>query len=912
MSCEYFEPLFRLCLVESYGECEREVMRILEDRSNLSPVSMMMLTIFSQYKKYTLPFDTEQPLKELLDMKQFFLGQNCYEGAFLTARLISTNFVREGNFTLANEFNKECFKYNASLDEKYYSLTYAKASRISMIIADTSREVPEGVLEYSRLALEKAGSDPVFLAVVYSNFGYALQLTERWDEMLEATHRFHGLVVKENLTQLMKYVNELYYFYYIGVKNYEKAIEYCKIALEQGVESGDESVTGAALCNLGAAYARNVQYDEAIASTIKAYEIERKLGSRAEVVESTKNIVEFALAKAGLDSIRPYFTEFGSELEKIYEEKYKTEFNKETSDMLMESLKKERQHEKQANQMKSDFLANMSHEIRTPMNAITGMTELILRSHSIDEAKEYARSIKSASKSLLTIINDILDFSKIEAGKLEINPAAYQLSSVLNDIANIAAIRIGEKPIEFVIDADKSLPFELYGDEIRIKQILLNFINNAIKFTQHGKVVLQIRGIKESDEAIKLHIRVMDTGNGIKSEDLQKLFMAFSQVDTTKNRAVEGTGLGLAICKRLTELMGGEVSVESEYGRGSTFSVVIPQRILNPTPMGDFVNLGNGQALSSFEIDSIAPHAKVLIVDDNEVNLSIAKGLLAPYKMNVSTVTSAAECFAFLQKEHFNIIFMDHMMPVMDGVEAVEKIRKTDTETPIIALTANAIGGAREIYLQNGFQDYLTKPIDVIELNTILLKYLPDDLVMKVESSSHRKHTLGDEVLRSIYLEGRKKLPLIRKLFHERNLNGYVIEVHALKSVAAAARQSELSEIAKAHEEAGRAGKWNIIEESFDSLIMIYQDWIDSLARFDETQADAPEDLDDILQDEIDRLFGQIVEAAEEFEMDGVNEAAKKLNGVKLSQGEMMRLRSICEAAESLDYHVVAEAARNA
>ena len=904
MISKYFEPLFRLNLARQYKECEQSVARILEEQEGLSETDRKLLNIFASINEHTFP--TKALFEELKSAKDFFRESGSFEGVFLTARLIAYHYSDMGSFGLANEYFEECLKYGNCIDEKYQSLIFAGLAKNYVSSFDSMSSVPDSFPEYGTMAIEKAGDDPLLLAEAYISHGYELWVMHLWDELLAHAQKLDALLEKEGLSVMRLFARVEYVQAYIGLKNYPKALEYAKAMYEHELALGHEYNIAVFCGNLAEVYALNGQYREALTSVKKSLEIGRKLDALSMRVEFNQALIRYSLQSAGLEDLKPTFDEMKNGMDTVYKQKYQTEFNEKTSAIQMDFLKKEREHEKQASRMKSDFLANMSHEIRTPMNAISGMAELILRCDAVELAKEYAANVKNASRSLLTIINDILDFSKIEAGKLDIVPSTYQLTSVLNDIAGMAAVWIGDKPIEFAVEADSSLPFEMYGDEIRIKQVLQNFISNAVKFTQTGKVTLRISGRKESDDTIILRAGVSDTGAGIRQEDLSKLFNSFSQVDTRKNRAKEGTGLGLAICKRLTELMGGEVSVESTYGKGSTFTATFPQKIIDARPMGAFVQSRNNQGLEAFMSGFIAPKAKVLIVDDNEVNLAVAKGLLAPYQMTVSTVTSAADCLALLGKERFDLVFMDHMMPVMDGMEATRKIRQTDHKTPIIALTANAVSGARETYLQNGFNSYLTKPIELKELNAVLEEYLPKELVIRVENNAHVKQGVSDEISRVIYLEGRHKLPKLRELFAQGDVRNYVIEVHALKSVAMTAKQTELGELARLHEEAGKAGNWETIKAGFDRLTALYGDWLDSLAHFAQSQPDTPLIKTSIPQAEIDSLFSVIKDCAGNYDIDGINETVGKLQSVFLSEDEIQRLGKIEAFAELLDYENIA------
>ncbi len=366
-----------------------------------------------------------------------------------------------------------------------------------------------------------------------------------------------------------------------------------------------------------------------------------------------------------------------------------------------------------ANKAKTKFLAKMSHEIRTPMNAIVGMAELALRENMTSIVKEYIITVKQAGKNLLSIINDILDFSKIESGKLEIVPSYYLFSSLINDVVSIIKMKIADSGLHFDINIDNNIPNSLFGDETRIRQVLLNVLNNAVKYTKKGFISLSASGeIKEG--TVLLTMEVADSGIGIKPKDLKGLFDEFVQVD----KGFEGTGLGLAITKNLLTAMGGDISVKSEYGKGSTFTVKLPQKISSDELFDSIKN-------DNLTIKFNAPNAKVLVVDDTDANLKVVKGLMQPYKMQVDLCTSGAEAIEMVKANSYDILFMDHMMPEMDGVEATKLIRETHTNLPIIALTANAVSGVREMFLANGFNDFLSKPIDTVELNVILEKWLP-------------------------------------------------------------------------------------------------------------------------------------------------------------------------------------------
>ena len=386
-----------------------------------------------------------------------------------------------------------------------------------------------------------------------------------------------------------------------------------------------------------------------------------------------------------------------------------------------------------ANEAKSSFLANMSHEIRTPINAVLGMNEMILRECDSDAIKEYAININNAGKTLLSIINDILDLSKIESGKMEIVEADYDVRLLLADIENMISMRAEEKNLVFMIEADSDIPTVLHGDEMRIKQCIVNLLTNSVKYTHKGSVSLKIDKTDNNDGSINLWVSVTDTGVGIKEEELHKLFESFSRLDIVKNRNVEGTGLGLNITKKLVGMMGGNLTVESVYGQGSTFSFVIVQKVVNPEGIGDYRNGVRKLMEKTLEPTQafVAPTANVLSVDDNKVNLAVVRGFLKKLKIQCDSVLSGAECIQKVSEKDYDVILLDHMMPDMDGIETLQRLQQTELwqrkHPAVIALTANAVAGAREEYLRVGFTDYLSKPIDSSKLEEMLRKYLPPE-----------------------------------------------------------------------------------------------------------------------------------------------------------------------------------------
>ncbi len=422
----------------------------------------------------------------------------------------------------------------------------------------------------------------------------------------------------------------------------------------------------------------------------------------------------------------------------------------------MEMLEHQKEMADSASEAKSRFLANMSHEIRTPINAVMGMNEMILRKslkardemgedqeelrETFSDISNYSGNIDNAGKNLLSIINDILDFSKIEAGKMEIITGKYRLSSLLNDVSNMIYYRAKSKDLSFVVEVDEDLPDGLCGDEAHIRQAVINILNNAVKYTHEGGVRLRVSGRTQHDsmsntDYIRLTFEVKDTGIGIRKQDLEKLFAKFERVDLEHNKSVEGTGLGLAITRNLIEMMGGEVSVESLYGSGSTFTIRIPQEVVSHEPVGDFRQKfeESMEKIKAYEGSFEAPEARILIVDDTKVNLLVAEGLLKETKMRIDTASSGADAVRLANGTTYDVIMMDQRMPKVDGSQALQMIREQkdgfNKTTPVICLTADAVMGAKERYLAEGFTDYLTKPIDSKAMEKMLIKYLPEEKV---------------------------------------------------------------------------------------------------------------------------------------------------------------------------------------
>ncbi|WP_051656421.1 ATP-binding protein [Butyrivibrio sp. AE3004] len=518
----------------------------------------------------------------------------------------------------------------------------------------------------------------------------------------------------------------------------------------------------------------------------------------------------------------------------------------------------------QANEAKSNFLSTMSHDIRTPMNAILGLNEMVLRDCRDENIRMYSESIRTAGNTLLGIINDILDFSKIEAGKMEIINVDYYFASLLNDLVNMVQKKAEDKGLSLKLNIDRNIPTVLNGDEIRIKQVIINILSNAVKYTKQGYITFSINSYKPEDkpDSIILKISVEDTGIGIKPEDLDKLFVAFERIEEKRNRNIEGTGLGMTIVQRFLDMMGSHLEVQSEYGKGSVFSFELEQKVVKWDPIGDFEEAfrRSSSERATYHEKFTAPCARVLVVDDTTVNLTVFVNLLKRTGLRIDTAESGDECISLFKNNHYDVIFLDHMMPDKDGIETLTEMKElTNTPnegTPVICLTANAISGMREMYTNVGFDDYLTKPIDAERLEMMLLQYLPKDKVNTVsdkddavdnEKDNREDNTEDNELPGFLYdineldldsgLEycgdaedyimalttymssAEKRAEEIENYWKAGDIQNTTIKVHGLKSALRMVGALELGEFAASLEKAGNSGDSEMLDKELFGLL---------------------------------------------------------------------------------------------
>lgn len=605
-----------------------------------------------------------------------------------------------------------------------------------------------------------------------------------------------------------------------------------------------------------------------------------------------------------------------------------------------------------AGKAKNNFLANMSHEIRTPINAVLGMNEMIMRESGEKQIVEYASNIQSAGRTLLSIINEILDFSKIESGKMEIVPIEYDVSSLINDIVNMIKARADKKKLKFIVEIDENIPAVLYGDDVRLRQVITNILTNAVKYTPEGNVRLKMSVIERTDSTVKLEVCVTDTGIGIKEEDLNKLFTSFQRLDQEKNRNIEGTGLGITIVQRLLNMMDSELKVSSLYSVGSTFSFVIEQGIIKDEPVGDFEKRFRA-ACESSESSCLktAPKARILVVDDNETNLIVAKSLLKRTLVKLDTASSGMQCIEMVKSNSYDVVFLDHMMPEMDGIETLKKIKEEQLggKTVFVALTANAIHGARQSYIDAGFDDYMSKPFTGADIEKCLFGHLDKSLIEtaeavketvqnvpeKVEALNDENelfnaetgvfYTGGDrdayaEVLNVYVRKAEEKIELIGRLFEEKDWKNYIIEVHALKSSSLTIGSKKLSELAKELEFAGKAENYGLIDEKNGVLLEMYREVTEISSNYlkeispdvNETRDSDEESVEftEISREQAETLVNAIKEACDEFDGDRVVELCEEAAVYSINNEAIKPLlKEIQASADDFEFEFAAEKA---
>ena len=531
-------------------------------------------------------------------------------------------------------------------------------------------------------------------------------------------------------------------------------------------------------------------------------------------------------------------------------------------------LLREKENAESASKAKSVFLANMSHEIRTPINGILGMDSMLLKECKDENLRDYALNIQSAGQTLLSLINDILDISKIESGKMEILPVTYSVFTVLNDCYNMVAVRAKDKNLELVMDISPEIPTALFGDEVRIRQIINNLLSNAVKYTNEGTVTLSVWAEKvdvdpmqgDNTSRVDLFIQVKDTGIGIREKDRQKLFRDFVRLDEKRNRNIEGTGLGLNLTKQLVDMMGGFISVDSVYGEGSTFKVHLKQQVSDEKPLGDFYKLYKQQVnvVDAAHEKFIAPEARVLLADDMQMNLKVFVGLLKDTQIQIDTAINGAEALKLIEKNHYDVIFLDHMMPVMDGIEAFRRMKRlegnSNINTPVVMLTANAVVDAKNQYMDEGFSDYIAKPVREEVLLACLKKFLPKEMIVpadiaavsnretepSAEEPLQKQSTLPDyldtatglaycmndqnfyrEMLVE-YVNGDKTAELV-EYFDKEDFEYYRITVHAVKSTSLTIGATKVSEDAKALEMACKENNLDFVKQNHEAFLQEYK-----------------------------------------------------------------------------------------
>ena len=592
----------------------------------------------------------------------------------------------------------------------------------------------------------------------------------------------------------------------------------------------------------------------------------------------------------------------------------------------------------QANDAKSYFLSTMSHDIRTPMNAILGLNEMVLRESHDETITGYSESIRTAGNTLLGLINDILDFSKIEAGRMEIINVDYSFVSALNDLVNMVQKKAEDKGLAFNMDIDGEIPSILHGDEIRIKQVITNILSNAVKYTKEGSVTFSagFEKIPDKPDSIILKISVADTGIGIKPEDMDRLFKAFERIEEKRNRNIEGTGLGMTIAQSFLDMMGSQLKVGSVYGEGSVFSFDLEQKVVKWDPVGNYEEAFrlSLKERSNYREKFTAPHAKVLVVDDTPVNLTVFTSLLSRTKIQIDTALSGDEAICMYKKQHYDVIFLDHMMPDKDGIETITEMHSLkDTpndETKVICLTANAISGMREMFINAGFDDYITKPIDPDRLETMLLQYLPKGKIAPASDEEADDYALPDFIFHldeidvnsglahcgngtsymatlKMYLDtAEKNADEIEKFWAARDIRNTTIKVHALKSTSRVIGALELGEFAAKLEKAGDRGDTEMLDKELSDLLAQYRKLAEDLKPLNEHgDTDGEDERPLITAEELNEAYRTLSEFCASFDFDSVVHITESLQKYRIPEDEATRVDAIVKAVDNFDYEII-------
>ena len=600
-------------------------------------------------------------------------------------------------------------------------------------------------------------------------------------------------------------------------------------------------------------------------------------------------------------------------------------------------IQEAKEEAERANRAKSRFLANISHEIRTPINTIMGMNEMILRENADNVPKQYfmtiinyAIDVRGATEALLELINDLLDISKIDSGKMHVVEQVYSIEDTLRTIIKMIRVRSEAEKLYFDIDVDEELPVKLYGDEAKIRQILLNLLTNAVKYTDEGGFKLKVRVLEKSEVSCKICFSVKDTGIGVRKEDLDKMFNAYERLDEEKNSNIQGTGLGLDISKQFAELMDGQLWCESTYGEGSEFFLIVTQKIVDSKEIGIFSEETDDSIKGPYVPKFVAPDADILVVDDNPMNLTVIKGLLKSTKVFVTTAESGEKCLKKLKTDSFNVVFLDHMMPGMDGLETIAEIRKTHPDLPVYALTANVTSGGEEFYKSKGFDGYLTKPIDTETLERVILRHLPEEIVMKVDDADEAagEEELGEDMKWLFEIDGLTvnegikhsggvalyisslnmfldtiddNSKVIEDAYENGDIKLYTVKVHALKTSARIIGAMKLYKDCKLMEDAGNRRDMEYISANKDKLMMDYRSFREKLKGLRKDEDDNS-DKSLIPEEELNDAYEALKELVPQMDYDSVEMILDQLNEYALPDGDDERIRELLRLLKLFDW----------